>query len=266
MNRLTFLGTGTSSGVPVIGCNCEVCRSGDPRDRRLRTSAYVETGGSKILIDAGPDLREQFLRRDIRRVDALLVTHSHYDHIGGADDLRQINFIMRKPVPVYGNALTVAEIRERFGYIFRKSQTGGGKPRLELHTVEAGVPFEVSEANGANGANAVSVTPVAVVHGEIPILGYVIGSLCYITDASKIPEPSYEQISRLGVKLLVLNALRYEPHPTHFSIAESLEAVRRIGPERAYLIHFTHNVKHSVIEKELPPNVFPAFDGLSVEF
>lgn len=256
--RIIFLGTGTSGGVPEIGCDCPVCKSSDPRDRRLRSSAYVETGDSKFLIDAGPDFRAQALRHDIRRVDALLVTHSHYDHIGGIDELRQINWLMGKPVDVYGNAQTTAEIRERFAYIFRKTTpVGGGLPKLELHDVSVGQTFRAADTD---------VLPVEVLHGKTSILGYVVGKLAYITDASELPLETLDRLREAGLSVLVLNALRYKPHSTHFNLEQALETASKIRAQRTYFIHFTHNVMQSVIEKELPANVFAAYDGLTVEY
>lgn len=252
MTELTFLGTGTSSGVPVLGCSCKVCASSDPRDNRLRTSAYVRTGeGTGIIIDVGPDFRFQSLKFGITRADGVLITHAHQDHIGGIDELRQINFIMRKEMDVYGNDAALDEIRRRFDYIFKPTQAGGGKPKLKLVSVNN--EFHIKER---------SVLPIPVIHGDIPILGYRIGGLSYITDASKIPQESMDLLK--GTDVLVINALRPEPHPTHFSLDQALETSGKIGPHKTYLVHMTHQFKHEEDSAKLPKNVHFAYDGLKI--
>lgn len=252
MSELVFLGTGTSSGLPVLGCHCEVCSSADPRDTRLRTSACVRTdSGETILLDAGPDFRIQALRAGIERTDGVLVTHAHQDHIGGLDELRQINFAMKRSIPVYGNTRALEEIRRRFDYVFRPTQEGGGKPKLDL--IEVGGEFSVGKT---------AVLPLPVLHGDIPILGYRIGGLSYVTDASRIPEETLERMK--GSEILVLNALRYEPHPTHFSLGQALETIDRIRPREAYLVHLTHHFLHARDGAKLPANVFFATDGLAI--
>lgn len=255
---ITFLGTGTSSGVPVIGCDCATCHSDDSRDTRLRTSAWIETlTGEKILIDVGPDYRQQALRHLIRHIDGILITHSHHDHIGGIDELRQNNFYMHSAIKLYGNKTALDEIRERFGYIFRETQRGGGKPELLLEEIVPGVPFRIGSRE---------ITPIEILHGEIPILGYRIGELVYITDAKTIPPESMELILAQTPKVLVINALRYRPHSTHLNLEESLKLIEAIAPESAYLVHFTHDIRHEELASQLPPGVSPAHDGLRVEF
>jgi phosphoribosyl 1,2-cyclic phosphate phosphodiesterase len=252
MAELTFLGTGTSSGVPVLGCACRVCTSADPRDKRLRTSAIVRAdSGANILIDTGPDFRYQSLKHKIFRADGVLITHAHQDHIGGLDELRQLNFLMKKEVDIYGNGLALDEIRNRFDYIFKPTQEGGGKPRLRLNEVTK--TFSIGE---------LEIIPIPVLHGIIPILGYRIGDISYITDASRIPPESMKLLE--GTKALVLNALRPEPHPTHFSLDEALEIAAKVGAESTYLVHMTHHFKQEEDGKKLPKNVFFAYDGLAV--
>ena len=250
--KLRILGSATSSGVPVIGCNCDVCTSADRRNFRTRTSALFVHDGRSLLIDASPDLRLQALWYQIERVDAMLVTHAHSDHIAGLDDLRAFNFRQRQAIPVYASPATLAEIRRRFAYIFEETQEGGGKPMLDL--------FAIDDSFSVNGF---SVIPIPLWHGELEILGFRIGNAAYCTDVSTIPEPSFAQLD--GVKVLVIDALRRTPHPTHFSLDEALLAIERIGPDRAVLTHLTHVFDHETLSKELPDGVEPAFDGMVIE-
>lgn len=254
MSKLLFLGTGTSNGVPVIGCSCEVCLSEDRKDKRARTSAYVTNDtGTKILIDVGPDFHTQALTYKIGWIDGILITHSHQDHIGGIDELRQYNFIMRKKIDLFGTQLSLNEIENRFDYIFKDTQVGGGKPQLDLHLADQ--PFTLKDQ---------TVIPIPILHGEIPIYGYRMDGLAYLTDASRIPGTSYELLKDL--KVLVVNALRFEPHPTHFNLEQALALIDRVKPERAYLIHLTHLFKHERDSKLLPKGVEFAFDGLEIEY
>ena len=256
MNTLLFLGTGTSSGVPVLGCTCATCTSDDPRDRRFRTGAYIVTEhGVKLLIDIGPDFRLQGLFHQIHWVDGILITHSHHDHIGGLDELRQLNFLMKRHIPLYGNALSLEEIQTRFDYIFKTTQKGGGKPQVNLHHIEAGQEFSIHRQR---------IFPLAVMHGEMPILGYQIEGLSYITDASYLSPETCDLLQHTDV--LVINALRYRKHPTHFTLEQTLNMIERIQPRVAYLVHVTHDIKHSDVEKILPPHVHLAYDNLKIEF
>lgn len=255
--RLTFLGTGTSTGVPQIGCGCSVCRSADPRDRRLRTSALVETdNGRRLLIDCGPDFREQMLRyADFAPLDAVLLTHKHYDHVAGIDDLRP--YCSFGPLHLYADRGTADDLRMRLSYCFAESPYPG-VPRLELHTVEAGQPFRVA-------GDETEVVPLHVMHGALPVLGFRIGRLTYITDLSAMPvltEPLVE-----GSEVLVVNALRTAPHHSHQSIGEAVALARRFSARDTYFIHMSHHAPaHAAFESALPAGMHVAYDGLKIEF
>ncbi|GIV96304.1 MAG: MBL fold metallo-hydrolase [Herpetosiphonaceae bacterium] len=250
--RLTILGSGTSFGIPVIGCECAVCASSDPRNQRTRTSALVEVDGVTLLLDAGPDLRIQALRAGLRRLDAVLLTHSHADHTGGIDDLRPFNYVLRRSLPIYGDSRTLADVRQRFAYAFAESSPGSSRPMLDLRPFDG--PFEVE---------GVGVTPLSLMHGSLPITGFRIGDLAYITDASEIPAETRPLLE--GLDVLVLNALRYEPHPMHFSLQQALVEIEALKPRRAFLTHLTHAFDHETVERSLPPHVHLAYDGLVVE-
>lgn len=248
--QLRFLGTGTSMGVPVIGCDCTVCSSTDPRNRRMRTSALLRTADRTILIDAGPDFRAQALAAGLRRVDAVLLTHSHFDHVAGLDDLRPLCFD-GGCVPVYGSPQTLADVRERFAYAFNETSAGSTRPSLDLHPVES--VFAIG---------ATPIRPFDVKHGTWTITGYRVGGLGYVTDASDIPPTSWALLG--GLDVLVLNALRYQPHPTHYTVEQALEIVAALQPRRAYFVHMTHAVDHAEASASLPPSVAFAYDGLEV--
>lgn len=252
MLELTFLGTGTSNGVPVIGCGCEVCLSGDPRDRRGRTSAVVRDGERVSLIDTATELRTQALATGLSRVDAVLMTHAHADHTGGFDDLRRFNELAGRHLPVYANSGTAAVLRERYAYCFIDAfPFYGGKPDLTLHEVAG--PFELFGRE---------ITPIEVFHGRLPIFGYRFGPLAYVTDAKTIPERSLDLLR--GLDVLVLNALRLTSHPTHLSLAEALTVIEDLTPRRAFLTHLSHELSHEAASALLPPNVAVAADGLRV--
>lgn len=252
--RVTFLGTGTSTGVPVVGCRCRVCTSSDPRDQRLRQSVAIESGGKHFLIDTTPDMRLQLLRHPIPRLDFLLFTHSHADHVMGLDDIRPFNFRQREPIHAYANALTAKAVRRAFSYIWDdRSQIGGGKPQLELH-----------EVSGPFTHEGVDIVPIPVTHGDWTIFGFRIGPFAYITDTNGVPPSSIELLR--GVEVLALDGLRVAPpHPTHFTIAESVQCAQQIGARMTYLIHLTHDVEHAVVDARLPEGVRLAWDGLEVE-
>jgi phosphoribosyl 1,2-cyclic phosphate phosphodiesterase len=252
--QITFLGTGTSHGVPMIGCACATCRSQDPRDRRTRPSVFVSTDdGCALLIDAGPDLRWQALAHDINRVDAILFTHGHADHILGLDDVRRYNHLMRRPMACYADEQTVYDIRRLFAYVFDPdAPKGGGLPQLDLFTI--GGPFCVGRQE---------IVPVPLMHGRRPILGLRLGRFAYLTDCSAIPEASWPLLS--GLDVLVLDALRERPHPTHFSLSEAIEAAGRIGAARTYFTHMCHDLPHAATSARLPNGVELAYDGLRLE-
>jgi len=254
--RLTFLGTGTSFGVPQVGCRCVVCVSEDPRDKRMRVGAVVESGQSRILIDTPPELRLQLIANGVDRVDAVLYTHDHADHTHGLDDVRSFAFGAGLPLPIYGPSETIESVRRKFAYVFDPAQQpvrGTSKPEGEGHPLEPGVQVTIA---------GLSVTPVEVPHGRMRVFGYRIGPIGYVTDAKELP-PEAEELLR-GVKVLVLNALFRRSHPTHLSISEAVDTARRVGAERTFLTHLTHRISHAELEAELPDTVRPAFDGLQV--
>ena len=256
--RLTFLGTGTSQGVPVIGCRCEVCRSRDARDRRLRTSAMVEVDGLRLVIDAGPDFRQQMLREGVVRLDAILLTHQHKDHTAGIDDVRAFNFVDFPTIHsmhIYGNEATIATITKDFDYAFAENKYQG-VPVIELHTINPEQSFEVK---------GLSIVPIEGQHSErFKVLGYRIGKLAYLTDFSAISDSELQKLE--GVECLVINALRWTEHNSHFSVDQALDIIRRVAPKRAFLTHMSHNIGlYAEAEKRVPPGVQFAYDGLIIE-
>jgi phosphoribosyl 1,2-cyclic phosphate phosphodiesterase len=252
--KLTVLGSGTSMGVPTIGCNCAVCRSSDPHDRRLRPSILIEYGGRFVLIDTTPDFREQAIRENIRQLDAVFYTHTHADHILGIDDLRPISYL-HKPnkLPLYARPEAVDFIRSMFSYIFDATYKFGGLPQVELHPIEGTV-----ELFGAR------FEPIPVIHGEMEIYGFRFGSAAYLTDHSEIPEASYEKLR--GLDILFLDALRHKPHPTHSTVENSLRIVDRVNPKRAFFTHICHDLPHEETNAALPENVRLSYDGMKLEF
>lgn len=249
--QITFLGTGTSTGIPQIGCTCPVCTSTDPKDNRLRTSAVVSVNGKNILIDCGPDFRQQVLRAGIGRIDAVLITHIHYDHTGGIDDLRP--FGGKHTLPIYLEPSVAEGIRTRLPYCFG-DHLYPGVPNIRLQ--EIGIePFTIEN---------IEVTPIRVMHYKLPILGYRIGGLVYITDALTIPDEEYAKMKQVDV--LVINALRKQPHLSHQTLDEALRVIERVQSREAYLVHMSHHMGLTAeVEKELPPHVHFAYDGLVVE-
>jgi phosphoribosyl 1,2-cyclic phosphate phosphodiesterase len=254
--RLTLLGTGTSFGVPQIGCDCAVCRSTDPRDRRSRTGALLEADGASILIDTPPELRLQLVAARVRRVDAVLYTHEHADHINGIDDLRIFSVRQHAPLPVYGPPETLERVRESFGYIFDddvQPYAGTSRPLLALHPLEPDVSVNVA---------GVEVLPLAFAHGHARVYGYRVGPLAYITDVKAVPEAARARLQ--GLEVLVINALWWRPHPTHLSIPEAIETAQAVGARRTYLTHLTHETAHAELAAQLPPGIEPGYDGLVI--
>jgi phosphoribosyl 1,2-cyclic phosphate phosphodiesterase len=252
--KVTFLGTGTSQGVPVIGCTCEVCRSLDYRDKRLRSSIHISTHGQSLVVDTGPDFRQQMLRESINRLDAVLFTHAHRDHTAGLDDVRAYNFMQHMDMPVYGTAETLQQIKNDFAYIF-EGPNYPGLPRINLRKIVDDEPFNF---------NDVSITPLPVLHLHLPVLGFRIGNFSYITDANHIPDATLEKLK--GTEILVINALQREHHISHFNLNEAIEMVKRINPKKAYFTHISHKLGlHTAVEKELPPTISLAYDGLQFE-
>ncbi|MGH7635849.1 MAG: MBL fold metallo-hydrolase, partial [Gemmatimonadaceae bacterium] len=252
--RVTFLGTGTSHGVPMIGCSCDVCRSPDPRDQRLRPSVLIETNdGLRLLVDTTPDLRQQALRAGLDRVDAILFTHAHADHVMGLDEVRRFNVLSGRPMPVFASASTQVDLRRTFAYVFESdAPKGGGVPDLRLWTI--GGPFSIG---------GLEVTPVPIDHGPWHILGFRFGAFAYLTDCSRIPDSSWPLLD--GVHTVILDALRRRPHSTHFSVDEALAVVARLGAARAYFTHISHDLGHADTCAALPRGVELAYDGQVIE-
>jgi len=250
--RLTFLGTGTSTGIPTIACHCRICTSPDPRDKRTRPSVLLEYDAHAVVIDTAPDFRAQVLREGLERLDAVLFTHSHADHILGLDDVRVFYFRRQQPIPIYADALCMDNIRRTFAYIFDGTYPYGGVAKLDPHVIE-----------GAFDLEGLRIIPIPAMHGNLPILGFRFGNAAYLTDVSDIPETSFPIIENLPV--LILDALRHKPHPTHLSIDQALTLVERLKPQRAFFTHIAHELGHEETNALLPPHVRLAYDGLKLE-
>jgi phosphoribosyl 1,2-cyclic phosphate phosphodiesterase len=249
---ITFLGTGTSQGVPVIGCNCKVCTSNNPADNRLRTSIHIVSDDKSIVIDTGPDFRQQMLREKISMLDAVLYTHHHKDHIAGMDDIRSFNFLLKKAIPVFANSITKEQLINEFSYVFEPNGYGGA-PKILLNEISNN-PFHFEN---------LEIIPVEVSHDKLSVYGYRLGDFTYITDANYISDVECEKV--YGSKVLVINALQQHPHPSHFTLKQSLDQINKINPEQAYLTHISHNMGlHDAVSKDLPDNVFLAYDGLKL--
>jgi phosphoribosyl 1,2-cyclic phosphate phosphodiesterase len=251
--QIRVLGSGTSSGVPTVGCTCDVCHSSDPRDTRLRPSILLRYGGYNVVVDTTPDFRAQVLSAGVARVDAILYTHAHADHILGLDDVRPFNYRQRGPIPIYGNAETLETIQRVFRYAFDPEPTESSVPKLDLHVID-GAPLELF---------GLEFTPIRLAHGRGTTIGYRFGQAAYLTDHSDIPESSKPSLQNLDV--LFLDALRHRPHPTHTTVARALEWVEELKPRRAFFTHMCHDLSHAATEAGFPDHVRLAYDGLELE-
>ena len=296
--KLTFLGTGTSQGVPIIGCHCPVCCSDDPRDKRLRSAALVEYGGLTILVDAGPDFRMQMLREDVRHLDAILLTHNHMDHTGGLDDVRALNYIDRKAVHIYCEPKVLETLKIMFGYAFAEHKYPGS-PEWRIHLINNS-PFAIMPVEGGDlvwmhdqgycmqmpdgsiipcgndivtdamkptpenlAAGGVEIIPIRGYHDRMPVLGFRFGDIAYITDMSRIQDSEFDKLK--GMKHLTLNTVSYHPHHSHFSLSEAVELAQRIGAEHTWLTHLSHTFPtHAQFDHDLPDGISPAYDGLVI--
>mgnify|MGYP006283524089 CR=1 FL=1 len=250
--QLTFLGTGTSHGIPIIGCNCPTCMSVNDKNKRFRSSIHLNISDKDILIDTPPELRLQLLKNDINNIDLILFTHAHADHIMGFDDIRAINRLKDNVIPWYGNQDTIDRLSNIFNYIFNPVQIGGGIPQVSLKKIDTTFKYK-----------DLTITPLPVMHGKIEILGFKIKNLAYITDCSYIPENTYNLLK--NIDYLVIDALRFKTHPTHMNIDEALSVIERLNLSRAYLTHISHEIEHIQVSKYLPDNVKLAYDGLKIE-
>lgn len=250
--KLTFLGTGTSTGVPTIACHCKVCTSPDPRDKRTRPSLLLEYDGRAVVVDTAPDLRAQVLREGLERLDAIVFTHAHADHILGLDDVRVFYFRQRQPLPIHADARCMESIRQTFKYIFDGDYPYGGVAKLDPHLIEG--PFELWKLR---------FIPVPVLHGNFPILGFRFGNVAYLTDVSAVPETSLPLLE--GLEVLIVDALRHKPHPTHLTVQQALGLVEKLKPRQSFLTHMAHDLGHEETNALLPTHVRLAYDGLKLE-
>jgi phosphoribosyl 1,2-cyclic phosphate phosphodiesterase len=253
-NRLTFLGTGTSQGVPMIGCSCEVCKSTDPRDNRLRASVFVEYEGQRILVDAGPDFRQQLLRENISSVDAILLTHNHKDHTGGLDDIRAFNYFEKRATDIYCEKYVEQSLRQEYSYAFAEVKYPGA-PDWNVHTIDEN-PFCI---------NGVKIIPIRGKHYKLPVLGYRFGSLAYCTDMNHIADEEFEKLR--GLDHFIINCVRRGRHISHYSLEGALEVAQKVGARHTWLTHLSHQIpKYEDLMRELPEGVKPAYDGLKLDF
>lgn len=250
--RVIVLGSATSTGVPIIGCGCPVCTSSNPKNRRTRSSVFVETHGKNILIDTAPDLRFQALKHSITRLDAVLYTHSHADHTHGIDELRTYNFVNKMVIPCYGSHQTIENITTNFKYIFDDSYAAGGKPKLQMTFITEDFDF-----------HGIRITPVEINHANWIIFGYRIGEMAYLTDCSGIPEESMKKLQ--GLHLLIIGALRYNPHPAHFNVEQAVNVILKIKPKFAVFTHMGHEIEYEELSRRLPEGIMPGYDGMEFE-
>lgn len=250
--RIKILGTGTSQGVPVVACDCDVCQSNDPFDKRLRSAAMIETPQNVLVIDAGPDFRQQMLRERVKKLDAILITHDHKDHIAGIDDVRAFNWVLKKPMEIYGRAKALQTIEKDFSYAFHKIKYPG-VPQINLHRIE-NMPFTI---------NKDLITPIYALHGNLPVTGFRIGDFSYLTDASVIEPKELDKMK--GSKCIIINGLRLEPHHSHFTLDEAVNLLQLLNPELGYITHISHQMGfHHEVNKTLPPGIALAYDGLEI--
>ncbi|MBV8898007.1 MAG: MBL fold metallo-hydrolase [Acidobacteriaceae bacterium] len=249
---ILVLGSGTSMGVPMVGCHCKVCTSGDERDSRLRPSVLLRLGNARVLIDTSPDFRHQALRFGIDRIDAILYTHSHADHILGLDDVRPFNFMQKQEIPIYASAGAWEVIERTFRYVFDGSPSESSRPRLRIHVFDE-APFCIAD---------LAFQPIRMSHGKGTVHGFRFGDCAYLTDHSTIPTESLDKLA--GLDVLFLDALRHNPHPTHSTVDESLRTVKLLRPKRAYFTHISHDLLHAAVQARLPPGVHLAYDGLEI--
>ncbi|MBQ0821822.1 MBL fold metallo-hydrolase [Microvirga sp. HBU67558] len=260
--RLTILGCGSSAGVPRVGVGWGACDPNNPRNRRRRCSVLVERTGpdgvTTVLVDTGPDLRDQLLGADVRRLDGVLITHEHADHIHGIDDLRPLAIVQHQRIPVYADRMTSELLQMRFGYCFETPAGSSYPPILKMRGLKPGIPVAVPGAGGA-----VEALPFRMIHGDIDALGFRFGGIAYAPDVSQMPDESLSVLE--GLEVLILDALRYTPHPTHFSLSEALELIARVRPKRAILTNLHTDLDYETLRRELPPHIEPAYDGLQIE-
>jgi len=250
--KITFLGTGTSQGIPVITCNCEVCQSDDQRNNRLRVSILIETADKTFVIDSGPDFRYQMLRAKVKDLDAILFTHEHKDHVAGLDDIRPFNYLLHKNIDIFASSRVQEALKREFSYIFSDVKYPG-LPQIELHTIDQ-EPFNIGDTE---------IIPLAIMHYKLPILGFRIGDITYITDAKTISNETIEKVR--GTKILIINALQRQPHISHFTLDEAIAFAKEIGAEQTYFTHISHNLGlHEEVEKQLPHGIKLAYDGLTL--
>lgn len=251
--KITILGSGTSSGIPTLGCSCETCTSDDPKDNRKRSSVLLQSDLTTVIIDTSPDFREQMLLNRVDNIDGIIFTHHHFDHIGGFDDIRPFNFRSGKPLPIYLNQKTLTELKRTFTYAFEKpEQIGGGVPQISINLIEDG-KFRIGD---------IELEIVPYFHGKLQVLGFRVNNFAYCTDTNYIPDESMEKLKDLDI--LVIDALRYHKHPTHFTIDEALYIIEILKPKKAFLTHISHQIKHRNLEKQLPENVCISYDGLEL--